>query len=122
MSNGIFTLPAPVNEPVRDYAPGSPERASLKVRLAELNGQRIEIPMIIGGEEVRTGTIAQSVMPHDHEHVLADYHVGGAGRGRARDRRRRARRAGVGARCRGRSGRRCSCAPPSCWPGRGATR
>jgi 1-pyrroline-5-carboxylate dehydrogenase len=78
MSNGIFTLPAPVNEPVRDYAPGSPERASLKVRLAELNGQRIEIPMIIGGEEVRTGTTAQSVKPHDHEHVLAEYHVGGA--------------------------------------------
>jgi 1-pyrroline-5-carboxylate dehydrogenase len=78
MSNGIFTLPAPVNEPVRDYAPGSPERASLKVRLAELNGQRIEIPMIIGGKEVRTGTTAQSVKPHDHEHVLADYHVGGA--------------------------------------------
>ncbi|MFI5049967.1 MAG: L-glutamate gamma-semialdehyde dehydrogenase [Gaiellales bacterium] len=78
MSNGIFTLPAPVNEPVRDYAPGSPERASLKVRLAELNGQRIEIPMIIGGEEVRTGTTAQSVKPHDHEQVLADYHVGGA--------------------------------------------
>ena len=78
MSNGIFTLPAPVNEPVRDYAPGSPERASLKVRLAEMNGQRIEIPMIIGGEEVRTGTTAQSVKPHDHEQVLADYHVGGA--------------------------------------------
>src|SRR6478736_3834053 len=78
MSNGIFTLPAPVNEPVRDYAPGSPERASLKVRLAELNGQRIEIPMIIGGKEVRTGTTAQSVKPHDHEQVLADYHVGGA--------------------------------------------
>jgi len=78
MSNGIFTLPAPVNEPVRDYAPGSPERASLKLRLAEMNGQRIEIPMIIGGEEVRTGTTAQSVKPHDHEHVLAEYHVGGA--------------------------------------------
>jgi 1-pyrroline-5-carboxylate dehydrogenase len=78
MSNGIFTLPAPVNEPVRDYAPGSPERASLKRRLDELNGQRIEIPMIIGGKEVRTGTTAQSVKPHDHEHVLADYHVGGA--------------------------------------------
>ena len=78
MSNGIFSLPAPVNEPVRDYAPGSPERASLKRRLDELNSQRIDIPMIIGGEEVRTGTTAQSVKPHDHEHVLADYHVGGA--------------------------------------------
>jgi len=78
MSNGIFTLPAPVNEPVRDYAPGSPEPASLKLRLAEMSVQRIAIPMIIGGEEVRTGTTAQSVKPHDHEHVLAEYHVGGA--------------------------------------------
>ena len=96
MSNGIFTLPAPVNEPVRDYAPGSPERASLKLRLAELNGQRIEIPMIIGGEEVRTGTTAQSVKPHDHEQVLADYHVGGAAEVRARDRGGRQGAQGVG--------------------------
>ena len=78
MSSGIFTLPTPVNEPVRDYAPGSPERASLKKRLDELSGQRIEIPMIIGGREVRTGKTAESVMPHDHRHVLADFHVGGA--------------------------------------------
>jgi 1-pyrroline-5-carboxylate dehydrogenase len=78
MSTGIFNLPTPVNEPVRDYAPGSPERASLKRRLDELSGQRIEIPMIIGGREVRTGKTAESVMPHDRSHVLADYHTGGA--------------------------------------------
>ncbi len=78
MSSGIFTLPTPVNEPVRDYAPGSPERASLKRRLDELSGQRIDIPMIIGGREVRTGKTAESVTPHDRSHVLADYHVGGA--------------------------------------------
>jgi 1-pyrroline-5-carboxylate dehydrogenase len=78
MSTGIFTLPHPYNEPVRDYAPGSPERASLKQRLAELDGQQIEIPMIIGGEEVRTGTIAEAVKPHAKEHVLATYHKGGA--------------------------------------------
>src|SRR5437016_988954 len=78
MSTGIFTLPQPYNEPVRDYAPGSPERASLKRRLAELDGQQIEIPMIIGGKEVRTGTIARSVKPHAKDHVLAEYHTGTA--------------------------------------------
>ena len=75
---GIFRPPAPANEPVRDYAPGSPDRASLKQRLSELDGQQIEIPMIIGGEEVRTGTTAKSVKPHAKHHVLAEYHKGGA--------------------------------------------
>jgi 1-pyrroline-5-carboxylate dehydrogenase len=58
MSTGIFNLPTPYNEPVRDYAPGSPERTSLKQKLSEMDGQQIEIPMIIGGKEVRTGTTA----------------------------------------------------------------
>jgi 1-pyrroline-5-carboxylate dehydrogenase len=79
MSTGIFNLPTPYNEPIRDYAPGSPERASLKARLAELDNQLIEIPMIIGGKEVRTGATARSVKPHAKEHVLAEYHKGGAG-------------------------------------------
>jgi 1-pyrroline-5-carboxylate dehydrogenase len=78
MTTGIFTLPDPYNEPVRDYAPGSPERASLKQRLAELDGQQIEIPMIIGGKEVRTGQTAKAVKPHAKEHVLAEFHKGGA--------------------------------------------
>src|SRR3954452_18493055 len=78
MTNGIFTLPEPRNEPVRDYAPGSPERASLKQRLTEMSGSTIEIPMIIGGKEVRTGRTQNAVEPHDHDHVLAEYHVGGA--------------------------------------------
>jgi 1-pyrroline-5-carboxylate dehydrogenase len=77
MSTGVFTLPEPVNEPVRDYSPGSPERASLKVTLAEMSGRQIEIPMVIGGEEVRTGRTADVVMPHDHRHVLAQFHQGG---------------------------------------------
>ena len=78
MTTGIFNLPDPYNEPVRDYAPGSPERASLKQRLAELDGQQIEIPMIIGGKEVRTGQTAKAVKPHAKEHVLAEFHKGGA--------------------------------------------
>ncbi|MGQ0764245.1 MAG: L-glutamate gamma-semialdehyde dehydrogenase [Gemmatimonadota bacterium] len=72
--NGIRQVPAPVNEPIRSYAPGSPERASLKARLASMASERIEIPIIIDGKEYRTGELGHSVMPHEHHHVLADYH------------------------------------------------
>ena len=72
--NGRRRVPPPVNDPVRSYAPGTPERASLKARLDEMAAGRIEIPLIIGGQEVRTGKLGQAVMPHDHKHVLADYH------------------------------------------------
>ena len=74
---GIFRVPTPVNEPIRDYAPGSPERASLQLRLEQMRNERLDIPLIIGGEEVRTGTVKPAVMPHDKEHVLADVHQGG---------------------------------------------
>ena len=77
MTAGVFNLPEPANEPVRDYPPGSPERAALKARLDEMAGRKIEIPMVIGGREVRTGRTATVVMPHDHEHVLAEFHRGG---------------------------------------------
>ena len=71
---GIRRIPMPANEPVGTYAPGSPERAALKARLTSMAGERIEIPIVIGGEEIRTGDLAQSTMPHAHEHVLADWH------------------------------------------------
>src|SRR5690242_6018262 len=74
--NGTRRVPAPVNEPVKSYAPGSAERAALKARLKEIAGERAEIPLIIGGREIRTGDIAHAVMPHDHKHVLADWHKG----------------------------------------------
>jgi 1-pyrroline-5-carboxylate dehydrogenase len=77
MSTGVFTLPQPVNEPVRDYSPGSPERAGLKATLDDMAGRQIEIPMVIGGKEVRTGRTAELVMPHDHQHVLGQFHQGG---------------------------------------------
>jgi 1-pyrroline-5-carboxylate dehydrogenase len=64
----------PVNEPVRSYAPGSEERASLKARLRKMAAEQIDIPIVIGGQDVRTGHIQKSVMPHDHGHVLAEYH------------------------------------------------
>ncbi len=72
--NGHRRVPPPVNEPVRAYAPGSPERASLKARLTAMAGEKIDIPLVIGGEHIRTGSTAKAVMPHDHHHVLADYH------------------------------------------------
>ena len=77
MPNGIIRVPEPVNDPVRHYAPGSSERASLKERLDRMLSERIEIPLIIGGEEVRTGNTAEAVCPHDHGHVLATFHQAG---------------------------------------------
>ena len=64
MANALFKTPVPENEPVKPYAPGSPERAELKAKLAEMAGQQIEIPLIIGGKEVRTGDTAEEIMPH----------------------------------------------------------
>ena len=72
--SGTRRVPPPVNEPVKSYAPGSPEKAALKTRLAEMAKERVDIPIIIGGKEIRTGDLSQSVMPHDHTHVLADWH------------------------------------------------
>ncbi|MDP9203877.1 MAG: L-glutamate gamma-semialdehyde dehydrogenase [Gemmatimonadota bacterium] len=72
--NGNRRVPPPVNEPVKTYAPGSPERAVLKDRLRSMSGERADIPLIIGGQEVHTGQLAKSVMPHNHRHVLAQWH------------------------------------------------
>jgi 1-pyrroline-5-carboxylate dehydrogenase len=72
--NGTRRVPPPVNEPVRAYAPGSPEKRELKARLKSMAEERIEIPLVIGGKEVRSGDKAQAVMPHNHRHVLADWH------------------------------------------------
>src|SRR5262245_64195470 len=74
MFNGNRRIPPPVNDPVKSYAPGSPERASIKARLGCMAGEVVEIPLIIGGEAVTTGSTANAVMPHDHAHVLGHYH------------------------------------------------
>ncbi len=71
---GTRRVPPPQNEAVKSYAPGSAERKQLKQRLAEMANERADIPLIIGGEEIRTGATAHAVMPHAHEHVLADWH------------------------------------------------
>jgi 1-pyrroline-5-carboxylate dehydrogenase len=75
--NGVFRVPEPVNEPVKSFAPGSPERASLKAKVKELKASEIEIPLIIGGQEVRTGRLGTCIIPHNHGHVLARYHKAG---------------------------------------------
>jgi len=72
--SGMRRVPPPLNEPVKAYSPGSPEKAELKARLKAMAGERVEIPLIIGGKEVRSGDLARAVMPHDHGHVLADWH------------------------------------------------
>ncbi len=75
--NAIPKIPTPVNEPVLSYAPGSPERTTLKRTLQDLTAQVMEIPLIIGGREVRTGTLRDTVSPHRHGHVLARVHQAG---------------------------------------------
>jgi 1-pyrroline-5-carboxylate dehydrogenase len=77
--DAVCSLPAVQNEPVRSYAPGSPERAAIKARLDEMARERIELPLVIGGRDVRTGTLRPSLMPHRHGPVLADAHMAGAG-------------------------------------------
>ena len=72
--NGRRRVPPPVNEPIKSYAPGSPERASLKARLKTMAAETVDMPLFIGGKEIRTGDTAASVMPHDHQHVLGTYH------------------------------------------------
>src|SRR5881409_2898989 len=78
MSNGIFNVPIPRNEPVLAYTPGSPERKALRAALDRMAGQMIEIAPRIGGRRVTTGRTAEVVMPHDHRHVLATWHKAGA--------------------------------------------
>ena len=73
----LIPIPPPVNEPVLEYVPGSPERASLKARIAEMASTQVDIPLIIGGKEIRTGRTKQAVMPHRHGHVLATWHRAG---------------------------------------------
>ena len=75
--SAISQTPQPLNEPVKSYAPGTEERAELKARLVELRAAPIEIPLIIGGKEVRTGNLGTCLIPHDHGHVLAHYHKAG---------------------------------------------
>jgi 1-pyrroline-5-carboxylate dehydrogenase len=73
-SHALFRPPEARNEPVHEYGPGTPERASLQLRLEQMRNERVEIPLVIGGKDVTTGTTKPAVMPHDKKHVLADVH------------------------------------------------
>src|SRR5579862_208438 len=77
-THAISRVPEPYNEPIHSYAPGTPERAALKLRLQEMESQQLDIPLVIGGEEVRTGDTFEAVEPHKRSHVLATVHKGGA--------------------------------------------
>jgi 1-pyrroline-5-carboxylate dehydrogenase len=77
MSNAYFKPPIPINEPIKTYKPGSPEREELKKKLAELKSKQIEVPLIIGGQEIKTGNTEEMRIPHDHKHVLGIYHKAG---------------------------------------------
>lgn len=77
MSNAYFKVPVPINEPIKTYMPGSPERDQLKKKLTELKSQHIEVPLIIGGEEVKSGNTEEMVIPHNKKHVLGVYHKAG---------------------------------------------
>jgi 1-pyrroline-5-carboxylate dehydrogenase len=72
-----YRIPIPVNEPTRSYAPGTADRQSLKTKLKAMSSEKIEIPVIIGGKEIRTGDTGTQVMPHRHGHVLATWHKAG---------------------------------------------
>src|SRR5476651_782758 len=76
MLKGFFNTPTPTNEPVLNYGPRSLERAALKEALEEARSKQIDIPMYIGGKEVRTGKTGEIRPPHDHKHLLATYHIG----------------------------------------------
>lgn len=77
MSNAYFKVPQPINEPIKSYAPGTPERDELKKKLSSLRSQKIEVPLIIGGEEIKTGNTEEMRIPHNHSHVLGVYHKAG---------------------------------------------
>ncbi|MGM0644252.1 MAG: L-glutamate gamma-semialdehyde dehydrogenase [Thermodesulfobacteriota bacterium] len=75
--DAVFTMPEPKNEPTLSYAPGTPEREKLKLAVDRVYNEKIEIPLIIGGKEVKTGDTADAVMPTEHSHVLATFHRAG---------------------------------------------
>ncbi|ANQ50203.1 L-glutamate gamma-semialdehyde dehydrogenase [Flammeovirga yaeyamensis] len=76
MAKGFFSVPKAVNEPIKSYAPGTPERAELQAKIEEMSSQKIDIPMYIGSQEVRTDNLGTCVSPHDHQNVVGEYHKG----------------------------------------------
>ena len=63
-----------INEPIKDYLPGSKEKQDIKAQIERMSNECIDIPIIIGGKEIRTNDLGTCVMPHNHKHILAHYH------------------------------------------------
>ena len=78
MSKGFFNVPVPINEPIKSYAQNTPEREELQQAIKELRNKQVDIPMYIGGEEIRTGNKIAITPPHDHQHILGHFHEGDA--------------------------------------------
>lgn len=78
MPKGVYIVPFPENEPVKSYAPGSPERESLIAKYHEMHGQEIDVPMYIGSEEVKTDNKVRIAPPHEHAHTLGHFNMGDA--------------------------------------------
>src|SRR5690606_26637307 len=76
MQYGDFYYPIPTNETVLNYGPGSEEKKKLKAALKELKSTKVDVPMYIGGEEIRTGNTKDIRPPHEHKHVLGQFHIG----------------------------------------------
>ena len=75
MVKGFFNVPKAVNEPVKSYAPNSPEKAAVLAAYQQMWNSKIDIPLYIGSEEIRTGNIRNMIAPHDHKHVVGTYHL-----------------------------------------------
>lgn len=78
MATGFFNVPKAINEPIKSYAPGTPERESLQAAIAEARSKQVDIPMYINGKEIRTDKKLKLSPPHDHQHVLGYFHEGDA--------------------------------------------
>ena len=72
------TIPKPINEPIISYAPGTPEKASLKKCIQGLKSKKLEVPLIIGGQEIKSDNLSEMSIPHDHQHILGSYHNAGS--------------------------------------------
>ena len=75
MANGFYKVPKAINEPVKEYAPGSPERKSLLAMYKKMYNEYIDVPAYIGSEEIRTGKTGEMHPPHDFKHSLGKFHL-----------------------------------------------
>ncbi|WP_166920492.1 L-glutamate gamma-semialdehyde dehydrogenase [Flavobacterium poyangense] len=75
MLKGFFHVPKAVNEPVKGYAPNSPERAAVQAAYTKMWNAQIDVPLYIGSEEIKTGNTRTMSAPHDHKHIVGTYHL-----------------------------------------------